>query len=147
MTRIASSTATRTFSGAGFRSARARFVGQIGLHHIEARVRELTTRLIEGAERRQLRVRTPIPWEERAGIVSIDLRRHAGEAVAELRDQASSSARRTATCGRQCTSTMTKRISIDCSMNSGERESCRPAAEEFGESDRRRTGSGDVGTR
>lgn len=31
--------------------------------------------------------RTPIRWEERAGIVSIDLGRHAGETVAKLKDQ------------------------------------------------------------
>ena len=31
--------------------------------------------------------RTPIRWEERAGIVSIDLDRHAGEVVAKLKDQ------------------------------------------------------------
>ena len=75
------------FLGCWVQKRAARFIGQIGLDNIEARVRELTTRLIEEAERRQFRARTPIPWEERAGIVSIDLGRPAGETVAKLRDQ------------------------------------------------------------
>ena len=75
------------FLGCWVQKRSARFIGRIGLDNIEARVRELTTRLIEEAERRQLRIRTPIPWEERAGIVSIDLGRHAGETVAKLGDQ------------------------------------------------------------
>ena len=75
------------FLGCWVQKRSARFIGQIGLRTIEARVRELTTRLIEEAQRRQLRVCTPIPWEERAGIVSIDLGRHAGETVGKLREQ------------------------------------------------------------
>ena len=74
------------FLGCWVQKRAARFIGQIGLQHIEARVRELTTRLIEEAQRHQHRVRTPIPWEERAGIVSIDLGRPAGETVAKLRE-------------------------------------------------------------
>lgn len=63
----------------------AEMIREIGLQHIEARVRDLTTRLIEGAERRQIRVRTPRPWQERAGLVSFDLGRPAGPAVAALK--------------------------------------------------------------
>ena len=75
------------FLGCWVQKRSARFVGHVGLDNIEARVRALTTRLIEEAGRRQLRIRTPIRWEERAGIVSIDLGRHAGETVAKLKDQ------------------------------------------------------------
>lgn len=75
------------FLGCWVQKRSARFIGHIGLSNIEARVRALTTRLIEEAGRRQLRIRTPIRWEERAGIVSIDLDRHAGETVAKLKDQ------------------------------------------------------------
>ena len=75
------------FLGCWVQKRAARFIAQLGLDNIEARVRELTTRLVEEAARRQLRLRTPIPWEERAGIVSIDLGRHAGETVANLREQ------------------------------------------------------------
>ena len=63
----------------------AEFVRGIGLEHIEARVRDLTTRLIDGAEERQIRVRTPRPWAERAGLVSFELGRPAGPAVAALK--------------------------------------------------------------
>jgi selenocysteine lyase/cysteine desulfurase len=62
-------------------------VQRIGLRHIEDRVRELTTRLIEGAERRQIRVRTPRPWAQRAGHVSFDLGVPAAAAVAFLRER------------------------------------------------------------
>lgn len=75
------------FLGCWVQKRSARFIGQVGLDNIEARVRELTTRLIQEAGRRQLRIRTPIRWEERAGIVSIDLGRHAGGTVAKLRDR------------------------------------------------------------
>ena len=75
------------FLGCWVQKRAARFIGQIGMRNIEARVRELTTQLIEEAGRRQLRICTPILWEERAGIVSIDLGRHAGETVAKLRGQ------------------------------------------------------------
>ena len=75
------------FLGCWVQNRAARFIAQLGLDNIEARVRNLTTRLVEEAARRQLRLRTPIPWEERAGIVSIDLGRHAGETVANLREQ------------------------------------------------------------
>jgi len=57
------------------------------LVNIEARVRHLTTHLIETADQYQIQVRTPRPWEHRAGIVSLDLGRHAGDAVRKLNDQ------------------------------------------------------------
>jgi len=75
------------FIGCWVQRRSAEFVRGIGLGHIEARVRMLTTRLIEEAERRQITVRTPRPWEERAGLVSFDLGRHAGPVVDALREQ------------------------------------------------------------
>ena len=75
------------FLGAWVQGRSAAFIRDIGLAHIEARVRELTTRLIDEAERRQISIRTPRPWAERAGIVSFDLGHHAGQAVAELRER------------------------------------------------------------
>lgn len=73
------------FVGRWVQKRSADYVREIGLGNIEARVRALTTQLIDEAERHQLKVRTPRPWEERAGIVSFDIGRHAGEAVAGLR--------------------------------------------------------------
>jgi selenocysteine lyase/cysteine desulfurase len=73
------------FLGCFVQRRSAEFIGSIGLDHIEARVRDLTTRLIEGAEQRQIRVRTPRPWKERAGLVSFELGRPAGPAVAALK--------------------------------------------------------------
>ena len=63
----------------------AEFIGDIGLDHIEARVKDLSTRLIDGAEQRQIRVRTPRRWHERAGLVSFELGKPAGPAVAALK--------------------------------------------------------------
>ena len=40
---------------------------------------------MDEAERRQIKVRTPRPWTERAGIVSFDIGCHAGEKQAQLR--------------------------------------------------------------
>ena len=45
----------------------------IGLGHIENRVRELTTYLIDQAEAKGLTPATPRPWEERAGITSFEV--------------------------------------------------------------------------
>jgi len=75
------------FLGCWVQKRSAAYIGEIGLANIEARVRTLTTTLIEEAERRQIKVRTPRPWAERAGIVSIDLDGHAGERQAQLRAQ------------------------------------------------------------
>ena len=58
---------------------------RIEVDQIEARVKDLTTRLIEGAEQRQIRVRTPRPWVERAGLISIELGRPASATVASLK--------------------------------------------------------------
>ncbi|MFQ5938306.1 MAG: aminotransferase class V-fold PLP-dependent enzyme, partial [Acidiferrobacterales bacterium] len=51
----------------------AEYLKEIGLANIEQRVCELTTYLIERAEALSLDVRTPRPWNERAGIVSFKL--------------------------------------------------------------------------
>lgn len=75
------------FLGCWVQKHSAEYIRGIGLGAIEARVRALTTRLIDEAERRQLKVLTPRPWAERAGIVSFDLGRPAGPAVAALRGQ------------------------------------------------------------
>ena len=75
------------FLGCWVQRRSAQYVEAIGLHHIEARVRELTTRLMDGAQARQIRVRTPLPWSERAGIVSLDLGRPAAATVAALEAQ------------------------------------------------------------
>jgi selenocysteine lyase/cysteine desulfurase len=75
------------FLGIWVQRRAAQYVQRIGLHHIEDRVRELTTRLIEGAERRQIRVRTPRAWAQRAGHVSFDLGVPAAAAVAFLRER------------------------------------------------------------
>jgi cysteine desulfurase/selenocysteine lyase len=48
----------------------AEFILEIGLAHIEERVKELTTYLLDRAEEEGLPIATPRPWEERAGIVS-----------------------------------------------------------------------------
>ncbi len=73
------------FLGCWVQKRAAEYIGEIGLANIEARVRSLTTALIEEAEQRQIKVRTPRPWTERAGIVSFDIGCHAGEKQAELR--------------------------------------------------------------
>jgi selenocysteine lyase/cysteine desulfurase len=55
-------------------SRTARFLMDIGLDAVETRVRALTTLLIDEGERRGLRLSTPKPWRERAGIVSFDVK-------------------------------------------------------------------------
>ncbi|MEL0107430.1 MAG: aminotransferase class V-fold PLP-dependent enzyme [Rhodospirillaceae bacterium] len=50
----------------------AEYVESIGLENIEARVREITTYLMDEAEACGLKVLTPKPWQQRAGIVSLD---------------------------------------------------------------------------
>lgn len=75
------------FAGQWVQRRSAEYVHNIGLDNIENRVRALTTYLIESADRHQVRVRTPRPWSERAGIVSLDLGGHAGAAVKALHDQ------------------------------------------------------------
>lgn len=46
---------------------------RVGMPRIEARVRELTTYLIDGLERAGRPVRTPRPWAHRAGIVAFEV--------------------------------------------------------------------------
>ena len=73
------------FLGCWVQKRSADYIAEIGLANIEARVQLLTTALMEEAERRQFKVRTPRPWTERAGIVSFDIGGHAGEKQAQLR--------------------------------------------------------------
>ena len=75
------------FLGTWVQRRSAEYLKSVGLVNIEARVRHLTTHLIETADQYQIRVRTPRPWEHRAGIVSLDLGRHAGDTVRKLGDQ------------------------------------------------------------
>ncbi len=75
------------FVGCWVQKRSADFVRDIGLANIEARVRKLTTKLIEDAEQRQITVRTPRPWDERAGLVSFDIGQHAGPVVDALKAQ------------------------------------------------------------
>jgi selenocysteine lyase/cysteine desulfurase len=75
------------FLGTWVQRRSAEYLKSVGLANIEARVRHLTTHLIETADQYQIRVRTPRPWEHRAGIVSLDLGRHAGDTVRKLGDQ------------------------------------------------------------
>ena len=72
------------FLGCWVQKRAAEYIGEIGLANIEARVRSLTTALIEEAERLQTKVRTPRPWAERAVIVSLDSGWHAGEKHAPI---------------------------------------------------------------
>ncbi|MBC27794.1 MAG: hypothetical protein CMM41_11365 [Rhodospirillaceae bacterium] len=60
------------------------FISSIGLEHIESRVKELSTFLIESALQRGLKVRTPRDWKRRAGIVSLDIGHSAEKTVCEL---------------------------------------------------------------
>ena len=72
------------FLGIHVQQSSARMIREVGLDRIEARVRLLTDRLIAGLDAAGIAVRTPRPWQQRAGIVSMDLRRHAGDAVRQL---------------------------------------------------------------
>jgi selenocysteine lyase/cysteine desulfurase len=63
----------------------ARKLAEIGLAHIEQRVQDLTTALIEAALARGLALATPAPWHERAGIVSFVVPGDAGRIVEALR--------------------------------------------------------------
>jgi len=51
----------------------AELIMSIGLEHIEARVRALTTQLLTLAADRGLAISTPRPWQERAGIVGLQI--------------------------------------------------------------------------
>jgi len=73
------------FLGCWVQRRSAEYLQAIGLANIEARVKSLTTRLMDKAEDQQIKVRTPKPWEQRAGIVSLDLGRDAKETVERLK--------------------------------------------------------------
>jgi selenocysteine lyase/cysteine desulfurase len=73
------------FVGAWIQRRSAEYIREIGLAHIEARVRELTTYLIDRAEELKLEVTTPRHWSERAGIVSFKLPGNVEQIVAQLR--------------------------------------------------------------
>lgn len=75
------------FAGQWVQRRSAEYIKEIGLDNIEARVEALTTYLIDCADKHQIKVRTPRPWSQRAGIVSLDLGCHAGEAVKALHHQ------------------------------------------------------------
>lgn len=75
------------FLGLNVQKRSAEFVEQIGLANIEARIKELTTHLIEEVERRQMRVLTPRPWGERAGLVSIAVDQPSDQVEAALAER------------------------------------------------------------
>ncbi|WP_118134930.1 aminotransferase class V-fold PLP-dependent enzyme [Oceanicella sp. SM1341] len=60
------------FLGLAIQRRSADFIGRIGLRNIELRVRDLTTLLIEQLDAGQVAVRTPRPWAQRGGIVSME---------------------------------------------------------------------------
>jgi cysteine desulfurase/selenocysteine lyase len=75
------------FLGLAVQRASAEWIAAIGLDNIEARVRAVTTYLIEQAEARQIKVRSPRNWHERAGIVALDVAGDADQVEAALRDK------------------------------------------------------------
>lgn len=75
------------FLGLWVQKRSAEFVRNIGLGNIEARVRDLTTYLMEEAEGRQIKTLTPRPWEERAGIVAFKINGDADAMEARLKER------------------------------------------------------------
>lgn len=75
------------FIGCWVQRSSAEFIESIGLGHIEDRVRELTTAALEGAKKRHVAVRTPQPWEERAGIIGFDSKGDVEAAAKALKDK------------------------------------------------------------
>ncbi len=73
------------FLGIWIQRRSAEYLREIGLRHIEARVCELTTHLMEQADANGLPVKTPRPWSERAGIVSFGVTGDPEAIVARLR--------------------------------------------------------------
>ena len=63
------------------------FIKSIGLNHIEDRVKELSTFLIESALQRGYTIRTPRNWHQRAGIVSMDMGKDAQVIADSLAEQ------------------------------------------------------------
>ena len=64
----------------------AEFVQSIGLHHIEQRVRELSTTCVKLLKAADLETLTPETWEERAHIINV-LVPNAGELMERLREK------------------------------------------------------------
>lgn len=64
----------------------AELIQSIGLHHIEQRVRELSTTCLKLLKAADLKTLTPDAWEERAQIVNV-LVPNAGELMARLREK------------------------------------------------------------
>ena len=75
------------FLGCWVQRHSAEYLRAITLANIEARVRELTTYLIDEADKYKIKIRSPRPWEQRAGIVSLDLGCHAGKVVQKLNER------------------------------------------------------------
>jgi cysteine desulfurase/selenocysteine lyase len=73
------------FLGIWVQRRSAEYLRDIGLNHIEARVRELTTYLMEQADAHGLQVMSPRPWHERAGIVSFKITADPEKTVTQLR--------------------------------------------------------------
>lgn len=61
------------FLGTWVQRSSAEYLMKLGLPNIEARIRELTTYLIDRAKEAGIRVRTPPAWQDRAAIVSVAL--------------------------------------------------------------------------
>ncbi len=74
------------FMGLAVQRRSAAFISEIGLGNIETRVKALSTYLIDEAKARQMKVLTPIDWNERAGIVAIAVNGDADEVEARLND-------------------------------------------------------------
>jgi selenocysteine lyase/cysteine desulfurase len=75
------------FLGLAVERRSAQWIEQIGLANIEARVHALTSYLIDGARARQIKVLTPDPWHERAGIVALAVPGDADTIEARLREE------------------------------------------------------------
>ncbi|MGH8662816.1 MAG: aminotransferase class V-fold PLP-dependent enzyme [Burkholderiales bacterium] len=73
------------FLGIWVQRRSAEMLMDIGLHNIEARIRDLTTYAMDNADKRGIRVRTPADWRERAGIVSFDTGAESKAMVARLK--------------------------------------------------------------
>lgn len=72
------------FLGIWVQRRSALLIEQWGRAAVEARIRDLTDRVFDGARRLGLAVVTPAPWAQRAGIVSFDLGGRDADAVEAL---------------------------------------------------------------
>ena len=73
------------FLGCWVQRRSAEWLREIGTDNIEARIRDLTSYLIDKAELKGLKIRTPKPWHDRGAIVSFDLSGNTSSIVADLR--------------------------------------------------------------